>query len=398
MTPSAVAFRVQATHGQARAGAMSTPHGEVPTPAFMPVASQASVKALTPQEVRATGAHILLANTYHLYLRPGVEIVEELGGLHAFMGWDGPILTDSGGFQAYSLGPLRRITEDGIVFTSHIDGSQHRFFPEDAVRHQEALGADIVMALDQCIAYGAEDEEVRGAMERTHRWARRCREVHRSGSQALFGIVQGGHDPALREESAAFVTGLDFDGYAAGGLGVGEPKEVLYRLAAYTAPLLPPDRPRYLMGVGSPEDLVEAVAFGYDLFDCALPTRVARTGAFYRADGRHDVTVACFRHEDGPLEADCDCATCQTFTAAYIHHLFRARELLAYRLTTVHNLRFYQRLMARLRESILDGSFDALRQAFHRAYTPANEEARLGQREQWLEARERNRGRQKAGG
>lgn len=380
-------FRVLAASGGARAGVLSTSHGDAPTPAFMPVATQASVKALTPDDVRAVGASIVLANTYHLALRPGLETMARMGGLHAFMGWDGPILTDSGGYQVYSLGGLRRVTDDGVRFASHLDGSPLSLTPEEAVQAQEVLGSDIAMVLDECTGYGASERDVRRAMERTHRWARRCLEARSRPDQALFGIVQGGHDMALREESAAAVTALGFDGYAVGGLSVGEPKALHHRIAAHTAPLLPADRPRYLMGVGSPDDLVEAVAFGYDLFDCALPTRVARNGGIYRADGRIDVTTARFRTESGPLEEGCDCLTCRSFSAAYVHHLFRARELLAYRLATVHNLRFYQRLMARLREAVQAGTFEEVRRAFHTAYTPTDESVRLEQRRRWEAAR-----------
>ena len=380
-------FRVLAASDGARAGVLSTPHGDAPTPAFMPVATQASVKALTPDDVRAVGASILLANTYHLSLRPGLETMARMGGLHAFMGWDGPILTDSGGYQVYSLGGLRRVTDDGVRFTSHLDGSPLSLTPEEAVRAQEVLGSDVAMVLDECTGYGASERDVRRAMDRTHRWARRCLEARTRPDQALFGIVQGGHDTDLREESAAAVTSLGFDGYAVGGLSVGEPKALHHGIAAHTAPLLPADRPRYLMGVGSPDDLVEAVAFGYDLFDCALPTRVARNGGIYRADGRIDVTTARFRTASGPLEEGCDCMACRSFSAAYVHHLFRARELLAYRLATIHNLRFYQRLMAKLREAVLAGTFEDVRRAFHSAYTPTNEDVRLEQRRRWEAAR-----------
>ena len=380
-------FRVLAASGGARAGMLSTPHGDAPTPAFMPVATQASVKALTPDDVRGVGASIVLANTYHLSLRPGLETMARMGGLHTFMGWDGPILTDSGGYQVYSLGGLRRLDDEGVRFTSHLDGSRLSLTPEQAVRAQEVLGSDIAMVLDECTGYGAPERDVRRAMERTHRWARRCLEARTRPDQALFGIVQGGHDTALREESAAAVTSLGFDGYAVGGLSVGEPKALHHGIAAHTAPLLPADRPRYLMGVGSPDDLVEAVAFGYDLFDCALPTRVARNGGIYRADGRIDITTARFRTESGPLEEGCDCMTCRSFSAAYVHHLFRSKELLAYRLATVHNLRFYQRLMARLREAVLTGTFEEMRRSFHSTYTPTSETVRLEQRRRWEAAR-----------
>ena len=392
MSPSPpIAFRLHATQGEARAGLQTTPHGAVETPAFMPVATHGSVRALTPQETRATGASILLSNAYHLALRPGVALVERLGGLHAFMQWDGPILTDSGGFQVYSLGDLGRVTEDALLFRSYLDGSRRRLSPEDAVRSQQALGADIAMVLDQCIGYGADPTAVREAMERTHRWARRSLEAHtrtRVDGQKLFGIIQGGHDLAMREESAAEVTSMGFDGHAVGGLSVGEPKELLYRVASHTARLLPADQPRYLMGSGAPEDLVEAVAFGFDLFDCALPTRVARTGAVYTARGRYDVTAARCREVAGPLDEDCDCSTCSAFTTAYVAHLFRAKELLAYRLATVHNLRFYQRLVAQMRQAILEGSFDLFRQRFHAAYAPADGEARREQRRRWVQRRE----------
>ena len=391
MSPAPIAFQLQATQGLARAGLLTTLHGAVETPAFMPVATHGAVRTLTPQETRATGADILLANAYHLALRPGVALVERLGGLHAFMGWDGPILTDSGGFQVYSLGNLGRVTEEALLFSSYLDGSRRRLSPEDAVHSQQALGADIAMVLDQCIGYGADATAVREAMERTHRWARRSLEAHTRPSagsgQALFGIVQGGHDLALREESAAEITSMGFDGHAVGGLSVGEPKELQYQVAAHTVRLLPAHQPRYLMGSGAPEDLVEAVAFGFDLFDCALPTRVARTGAIYTARGRYDITAARFREVPGPLEEGCDCSTCADFTTAYLAHLFRAQELLAYRLATVHNLRFYQRLVAQMRQAIVEGSFDAFRQRFHAAYTPADGEARQEQRQRLRQRR-----------
>ena len=393
-TSSAHHFELQATSGQARVGLLRTPHGDVPTPAFMPVATQGSVKALTPQETRALGASIILANTYHLSLRPGIETVARLGGLHAFMAWDGPILTDSGGFQAYSLGILRRVTDDGLLITSHIDGAQHLLSPELVVRYQEALGVDIAMVLDQCIGYGADAGAIREAMERTHLWARRCREAHTRDGGAdgpaplLFGIVQGGTDLDLRDESVAAVTGIGFDGYAVGGLSVGEPRALTYRVAAHTAPLLPRDQPRYMMGTGAPNDLVEAVAAGFDLFDCALPTRVARNGAVFTSTGRHNISKSRFKEERGPLEPGCDCSTCATFDAAYVHHLFRARELLAYRLTTIHNLRFYQRLMERMRQAIREATFEEFRRDFHATYTPTDEEARRAQRERWRRGRE----------
>jgi queuine tRNA-ribosyltransferase len=375
-----VAFHLHATDGAARAGLLSTPHGEAPTPAFLPVATQGSVKAVSPQELRELGATILLGNTYHLYLRPGPELVRQMGGLAAFMGWNGPTLTDSGGFQAYSLGSRVKVSEEGVTFQSVLDGSRHLFTPEKAMAHQEALGADIMMALDQCLVYTQDKDAVRAAMERTGRWAARCRQAHASEGQALFGIVQGGVFPELREQSAACITGLDFPGYAIGGLAVGEPKAAMYPLVSFTAALLPSDRPRYLMGVGSPEDLVECVARGVDLFDCALPTRVARNGALFTRRGRVDLaTAALFRGKEEPVEEGCDCYACRNFSAGYLHHLFRAKELLALRLASIHNLRFIVRLMEAMRQAIIEGRFAAFAQEFLGEYRTANEEERLRQ-------------------
>ena len=381
-----VTFQLEATDGAARAGLLRTPHGTVPTPAFIPLATQGSVKTVTPQELRELGATILLGNTYHLYLRPRVELVKEMGGLGAFMGWDGPTLTDSGGFQAYSLGRRVRVNNQGLRFQSHIDGTSHLFTPEQAVAYQEALGADIVMALDQCLDYTKDKDTTRQAMDRTHRWAERCLLAHHQEGQALFGIVQGGVFPDLREESAAFITGLDLPGYAIGGLGVGEPKATMYPLVANTAAAFPQDRPRHLMGIGSPEDLVECVARGVDLFDCALPTRVARNGALFTRLGRVNIDAARFRGEHGPVEDGCDCYTCHHFTAGYLHHLFRAQELLGLRLATIHNLRFVIRLMEQMRSAVLNGSFQAFAHAFLETYKPSDEEARTEQRRKWLAA------------
>ncbi|MBI4311157.1 MAG: tRNA guanosine(34) transglycosylase Tgt [Chloroflexi bacterium] len=376
----AITFRLHAVEGAARVGLLNTPHGDVPTPAFMPVATQGSVKALSPDDLKGLGATILLGNTYHLYLRPGPDLVQQMGGLAAFMGWNGPTLTDSGGFQAYSLGPNVKIGEDGIAFRSVLDGSRHLFTPEKAMAFQQAIGADFVMALDQCLKYTQDKDAVCAAMDRTHRWAARCKQAHTSDSQALLGIVQGGVFQDLREESAAYVTGLDFPGYAIGGLSVGEPKSEMYPLTAFTAGLLPPGKLRYLMGVGSPEDLVECVARGIDLFDCALPTRVARNGGLFTRKGRVDVgTAALFRGKEGPVEEGCDCYSCRTFSAGYLHHLFRAKELLALRLASIHNLRFIARLMGDMREAILIGRFAAFAQSFLEGYRTANEEERLRQ-------------------
>ena len=386
-------FQLHHTDGAARAGELETPHGKALTPFFMPVATQATVKALTPEEVRDVGAQVVLSNAYHLYLRPGVETVVNLGGLHKFMGWDGPILTDSGGFQAFSMGPLRKVSDDGIRFRSHIDGSEHNFTPELATANQEGLAPDIAMCFDQCIAYGASEKQVRQAMERTHRWAQSCFDAHQSSAtgapsgQALFGIVQGGTFSELRDESARAISAIPFHGYAVGGLAVGENKEDMYRFTGQVAEVLPKDKPRYLMGVGSPEDLVEGVARGIDMFDCALPTRVARNGNLFTPEGRVDITKARYAEQQGPLDETCDCYTCRNYSAAYLRHLFRAKELLGLRLASIHNLRFVLALMERIRASILEKRFDAFRRDFLDRYQPANEAARQAQKEQWLQTR-----------
>ena len=357
----------------------------------MPVATQGSVKALDPDDLRSIGTEIVLANAYHLYLRPGVEIVKRLGGLHGFMGWEGPILTDSGGFQVFSLKHLREVTEDAAIFTSHIDGSTHRFSPEAAIEYQEALGADIIMPLDVCVASDSERPVVEDAVERTSRWAVRCRKAHSRSDQMLFGIVQGGLFEDLRRRSAELLTSLDFSGYSVGGLSVGESKEQMYEAAEFTAQLLPGESPRYLMGVGSPEDLVECVAHGIDLFDCVLPTRIARNGALFVREGRLNVDKAPFKDRDEPVEEGCDCYTCRTFSAAYVHHLFRANELLAYRLATIHNLRFVLRLMEELRAAVIEGKLDSYRAAFRKRFTPPDQATRREQKRKWLEAQRRLR-------
>ena len=318
MTTAAFSFRLEHTDGPARAGEIRTPHGSAPTPLFMPVATQATVKGLTPEEVSDVGGQVVLSNAYHLYLRPGVGTVNSLGGLHGFMRWNGPILTDSGGFQAFSMGSLRKVNDEGIRFRSHLDGSGHHFTPELATMNQVGLGADIIMCFDQCIAYGATEDEVRLAMERTHRWAAECHRIHRgSGAwpgQALFGIVQGGTFPQLRDESSEAITSIPFDGYAVGGLAVGENKEQLYGFTQQVTEHLPPGKPRYLMGVGSPEDLVEGVWRGIDMFDCALPTRVARNGAMFTPDGRIDVKKRRYSEQHGPVDEECDCYACANYS------------------------------------------------------------------------------------
>jgi queuine tRNA-ribosyltransferase len=380
-------FNLLKTYNSARAGELNTPHGKVLTPAFMPVGSQATVKTLTPDDVKRLGFNMLLANTYHLYLRPSIDVIEKLGGLHRFMAWDGAILTDSGGYQVFSLSPLCKITDEGVTFRSHIDGSEHFLTPELAVKYQESLGADVIMVLDECSAYGDSQEKVRKAMERTHRWAERCLKVHKNSQQMLYAIVQGGMFPELRQASAEYLTGLDFPGYAIGGLSVGEPKEVTLPLVEQTARLLPPDKPRYLMGVGAPEDLVAGVARGIDIFDCALPTRVARNGALFTRKGRVNIRRAAYARMDKPIDASCDCYTCRTFSAAYLSHLFRSEELLALRLATVHNLRFISNLMQDIRSAILDGTFNAFSKKFLSEYKTTNEQTRVEQKGKWLRGR-----------
>ncbi len=391
MTESRFSFRLLNTDGHARAGELMTPHGPVATPAFMPVATQATVKTLTPDEVKDVGAEIVLGNAYHLYLRPGVPMVRRLGGLHRFMGWDRPILTDSGGFQAFSMGSLKTVDEEGITFRSHIDGSEHRFTPRLATRNQEGLGADIIMCLDQCIEFGAPRDRISQAMARTHRWARECYDTHSESetarAQALFGIVQGGTFDDLRAESAGFITAIPFDGYAIGGLAVGESKAQMYETTEQVTALLPQDKPRYLMGVGSPEDLVEAVHGGVDMCDCVLPTRVARNGALFTRHGRVNISNRRFADWDAPLEADCDCYSCRNFTASYLWHLFKAKEVLGLRLASVHNLRFILRLMQEARQAVLEERFDRFREQFRAEYRPTDEATRRQQKERWLAAR-----------
>ena len=374
------AFELTATDGAARAATFTTPHGTVPLPVFLPVATQATVKSLTPDDVTSLGASMILSNAYHLYLRPGVEVIQQMGGLHRFMGWDRSILTDSGGFQAFSMGNLTKVHDDGIVFRSHIDGSEHRITPEDAVAIQEGLGPDIAMCFDQCTAYGTSESDVKSAMERTHRWAARCRAAQSARDrQTLFGIVQGGVFPHLRKLSADYITGLDFGGYAIGGLAVGESKSHMYEVVGQVTSMLPHDRPRYLMGVGSPEDLVEAVGRGVDIFDCVLPTRTARNGGLFTSHGRIDINNSRYRTDPDPVEIGCDCYTCSHFSAAYLRHLFKSGELLGLRLATLHNLRFIIRVMEQMRSAIQEGQFEPFRRGFLDRYRPTNEAARLAQ-------------------
>jgi queuine tRNA-ribosyltransferase len=343
---------------KARLGVCHTAHGSFETPAFMPVGTQATVKGMTPEELEGLGAGIILANTYHLYLRPGDDVVSELGGLHRFMRWPRPLLTDSGGFQVFSLAQTRKIDDDGVTFQSHVDGSTHRFTPQRAIRIQENLGADIIMAFDEC-SDPNDHAYTRIAMERTHRWAEICVQAKRRADQALFGIVQGGVEPDLRAESARFISALDTPGIAIGGLSVGETKAEMHAMLDVVTPLLPENKPRYLMGDGTPEDLIEGVRRGVDIFDCVLPTRLARHNAAFSSEGRLNLMNASFARDERPIDADCDCYACRTFTRAYIRHLIVAKELLAGTLLSIHNLRALIRLMDDLRARILDGSFES---------------------------------------
>jgi queuine tRNA-ribosyltransferase len=352
----------------------------------MPVGTQATVKSLAPDELETLGAQIVLGNTYHLMLRPGGETVAALGGLHKFMGWRHNLLTDSGGFQVFSLGHLSKLDDDGVSFRSHIDGSEQRLTPEIAVAIQEQLGSDIIMCLDECPPHSAERDYQRQAMERTHRWAERCLPAQTRADQSLFGIVQGGLHPDLRRQSAEGLVAMGFPGYAIGGLSLGEPKAQTWAALEATTPHLPEDKPRYLMGVGSPEDLFQAVARGVDMMDAVLPTRVARNGALFTRTGRRNIRNAAFRTLDAPVAEGCDCYTCTHFSAAYLHHLFRCEELLAYRLASIHNLRFLVSLMERMRAAIIAGGFDALRQQFLAAYRPTDEAVRVEQKRKWEES------------
>jgi queuine tRNA-ribosyltransferase len=356
-------FTLLATSGHARAGVLRTPHGDLPTPVFAPVGTQATVKTMTPRDLSELGATLVLANTYHLYLRPGSELVARMGGLHRFMGWSGPLLTDSGGYQVFSLKTLRKVDNDGVTFRSHLDGSTHRFTPEKVMAIQEELGSDIAVCLDECAppldrAYNEQ------ATARTHAWAARCRASQRRTDQALFGIVQGGVFPDLREQSAHLITSLDFPGHAIGGLSVGESKEQTYATLDLLNDVLPKDKPRYLMGVGTPQDFFEAVARGVDMFDCVLPTRLARHGAALYKGQRLNLRNAQYAADESPIEEGCGCYTCQTFSRAYLRHLLAADEILGLHLLSLHNLHSLLDLMRRIRASILDGTFGQLAAAW----------------------------------
>ncbi len=391
MPPFSFTLDAECPETLARAGTITTPHGTILTPIFMPVGTQATVKTLSPEELHEAGTTIILSNTYHLMLRPGSKLIADFGGLHSFMHWDGPILTDSGGFQVFSLGHLRKLCEEGVTFKSHLDGSLHMLTPESVMQIEAELGADIILPLDICAAYPCSAADAREAMERTHRWAERAliaRELHRS-DQVLFGIVQGAFEPELRQQSARFIGNLPFPGLSIGGLSVGEPKAQMWELLHYVTSELPREKPRHLLGIGSPEDFVIGVDFGMDMFDCALPTRVARHGGLFTHSGRVNIKSARFRSERGPIEEGCDCYTCRNYSAAYVHHLARSEEQLYYRLGSIHNVRFMLCLSSEVRAAILAGTFPAFRDHFLANYTPASEKVREEQREKWKAARAR---------
>ena len=354
----------------ARRGVIHTPHGDIQTPVFMPVGTQATVKSMTPEELKEeVGAQIILSNTYHLYLRPGHKLIKEAGGLHNFMKWDRPILTDSGGFQVFSLGALRTISEEGVHFKSHLDGSSHLFTPEKVMEIEEALGSDIMMAFDECCPYPSTYEYTKQSMERTTRWAIRCKEAHKTvDKQGLFGIIQGGFYEDLRKQSAEDLIALDLPGYAIGGISVGEPKEEFLKMLNYTAPLMPENKPRYLMGVGTPDYLIEAAIAGIDMCDCVLPTRIARNGTAMTWNGKVVVRNATYEKDWGPLDSECDCYTCKNYTRAYIRHLVKANEILGIRLLSIHNLRFLTKLMERVRIEIENDNLLEFRKEFYKKY------------------------------
>lgn len=354
-----ISFKVSARDGRSRTGTMHTPRGDVRTPAFMPVGTLGTVKALTPEEVAGAGADIVLGNTYHLYLRPGHKTVQALGGIQKFMNWKGPVLTDSGGFQVFSLANLRKITPEGVEFQSHIDGSKHFLSPEDATRIQHALGSDIIMAFDECTPYPATKQYALNSLELTTKWAARCKATHEAeGAQSsLFGIVQGGMYRDLRLQSLEELAAIGFEGYAAGGISVGEPKELMHEIMDYLGPAFPADRPRYLMGIGDLKDIMVGVEAGFDLFDCVMPTRNARNGTLFTSTGRISIKRAEHKDDPSPLDENCDCDTCRNYSRGYLRHLFLSREILSMRLNSIHNIRFYLRFMQQMREAIAEGRF-----------------------------------------
>lgn len=376
-------------HSQGRLGLINTAHGTVKTPVFCPVGSLATVKTLTPDELSDIGCEMILANNYHLYLRPTSQTVHDLGGLHKFMNWSKPILTDSGGFQVFSLAGLRTVTDEGVNFKSHIDGSAHFFTPEKATNMQELLGSDIAMALDHVPPANADRSLAVASLERTTRWAERCLQAHNKTDQQIFGIIQGGLFADLRRRATAEISSLPFAGYAIGGLSLGEPKEEMHAVLEEIVPLLPNDKARYLMGVGAPEDIVTGVLRGIDVFDCVLPTRVARNGALFTEDGRQNIRRAHFAKLDKSFDDNCDCYTCRNFSAAYLHHLFKSDEILGLRLASIHNLAFLQRLIKNIRTAIAQNRLTSFASTFLARYKTTDEEVRLLQKEKWLQAKGR---------
>ncbi len=372
-------FNIQARQGQARRATFQTAHGPIETPCFAPVGTQATVKTLEPRDLHQAGCDLILANAYHLYLRPGHRLIQSMGGLHQFMHWSGPILTDSGGFQVFSLSHRRKIHEDGVSFQSHLDGSWHKYTPALAMAIQESLGSDIAMVLDEC-APPDDRKYLLASLERTHRWAAECRNVHTRREQALFGIVQGGIHEDMRLASARLLSEFDFPGLAIGGLAVGETKAEMYRTLAFTCPALPETRPRYLMGVGAPEDIVEAVHLGVDIFDCVMPTRIARNGSVFHPEGRLNLRNAIHASDEAPVQNDCSCYTCSHFSRAYLHHLTRCKEISGLRLCTIHNVTFMQKLMHAIRQSIESQSWEEFRRNFHARYRIPDQTARHTQR------------------
>ncbi len=372
-------FNIQARQGQARRATFHTAHGPIETPCFAPVGTQATVKTLEPRDLHQAGCDLILANAYHLYLRPGHRLIQAMGGLHQFMHWSGPILTDSGGFQVFSLSHRRTFDEDGVSFQSHLDGSWHKYTPALAMEIQESLGSDIAMVLDEC-APPHDRKYMLDSLERTHRWAAECRTVHTCREQALFGIVQGGIHEDLRLASARFLSEFDFPGLAIGGLAVGETKAEMYQTLAFTCPALPETKPRYLMGVGAPEDIMEAVQLGVDIFDCVMPTRIARNGSVFHPNGRLNLRNAIHATDEAPVQYDCSCYTCRHFSRAYLHHLTRCKEISGLRLCTIHNVTFMQNLMKTIRHAIESQTWQEFRQNFHARYRIPDQTARHIQR------------------
>ncbi len=378
-------FTLQATDGRARAGELRTAHGTLLTPAFMPVGTQATVKSLIWDDVRAMGYNLVLCNNYHLYLNPGSEYIASMGGLHKFMNWDGMILTDSGGFQVFSMATLAKITDEGVHFKSHVDGSRHFFTPEIAIKSQEYLGSDIAMVLDQPVAPGATYEQTKEAMERTHRWAAECKRIHTREDQQLFAIVQGGFVPELRRISSETLAEMDFPGYAIGGLSVGEGKKTTWENLDACIRYMPEDKARYMMGVGSPEDLFYAIEQGVDMMDCVLATRIARNAALWTHDGRINIDRPIYKGKDEPIDPECDCYTCRTFSKAYVNHLFRNKELTAFRLASIHNLKFLKNIVTGARQAIFDNNFEKYKINFLERYQVVDEKVRLDQKRRYLE-------------